>query len=164
MKIKLVLVPLALLFFISTHAQTITVLTDAVSYNDFVIRQQDNIGADIRALVEVVNDVTSTKDDAYKALRKLQATIAGSIANLEGLQTLEPDFGFKDKSIILFKFYKKISENSYVEMVDELYSDAPDVDKIERIQIEIETEEAPLDDAFLGAQKKFAAHHGITLY
>lgn len=139
------------------------VIEDAVEYNDYVIKQQDNIGNELKIFIAILNDTESIKSSAVSELDNVKDVINQSIRNLNNLQTLDPDFEMKENAVNLFNFYKRTMENAYVEMVDEIYSESPDGDRMNEIISKITEDEAIYDNAFLGAQQDFADYYNIRL-
>ena len=54
-------------------------------------------------------------------------------------------------------------ETAYVEMVNEIYSESPDNDRMNEIIAKISEDEAIYDNAFLSSQEKFAENYNIRL-
>jgi len=156
-----------LLFFLSfeSFAQSGNqlVITEPVKYNDYIVNEQNAIGEKIINLMGIVSEATSTHETAMAALQLLSNTIDNSIRNLENLKTYDPDFGMKVAAMDLFQFYHRIIQNQYVQLINELYTEQPNVEKINGLVDQVSVEEKGFDDAFQAAEQKFADANNITL-
>lgn len=138
-------------------------ISDPISYNDYIVNEQNEIGDALLDLMDVISDVTSTEEMAMYQLGVLTAAIDLSIIDLENLETIKNDYGIRRAALDLFGFYKRIMGTQYVEMIGQLYSEVPDMEVIDRISQEVTEEEKEFDAAFQLAQQAFASAHGFTL-
>jgi hypothetical protein len=108
----------------------------------------------------------TTKANAIIALSDLDVTIDKGIIVLSKLGGYKGDFDLQSKAIDLFKFYKKCTSTTYVQIVNSMFT-TPLTDKIvtklEKLSTEISAEEKIYDDIFREAQLAFAKKHGFTL-
>lgn len=138
-------------------------ITDPVKYNDYIIDEQNEIGESLLDLMDIISDETSTEDVAMAYLDLLTATIDLSLADLENLEKMKDDYGLRKAALDLFGFYRRIMGTKYAEMIEQLYSESPDMEVIDRITKEVSDEEKGYDAAFQSAQQSFATAHGFTL-
>lgn len=155
---------LAVLLYAASSAQSSNriVISEPVKYNDYIVDQQNLIGGKLLEMIQVLNKSESTQDEATASLEMVKATITQALSNLDILSPIE-DFGVKQDANDLFLFYQRTAQTKYPLIISQLYSASPDVDEIDKVLAEITTEEKGLDDAFLGAQQKFAAANNFTL-
>jgi len=139
------------------------VITVPVEYNDYIVEQQNKIGSEMKVFIGVLTDELSTKSEALTALDKLNETISLSTITIENLKQIDPDFGLKTEALNLFKFYSKTISTSYLKLLDELYAETPDLDKMNQLMTQITEEEAIYDNAYKTAQEKFAAQNNFVL-
>ena len=140
-----------------------TVITDPIAYNDFIVEQQNYIGLEIKVFSSIISDTTSYKSEAVAELEVLKSAVEKSTKNLKRLKQLNPDFNMKSQAVNLFGFYKRIMETYYVDFLDELYVEIPDMDNLNVLLDKITDEEAVYDNAYADAQKAFAEHYNISL-
>jgi hypothetical protein len=132
-------------------------------YNNFVVDQQNAIGAELKVFISVITDPASEQSEAMDELTTLSGVIDQSVKRLELLKPIDPDFDLKSSALSLFGFYKRTMTTTYVEVVNELYAEVPDADKLNQYLATITEEEAVYDNAFQSAQSAFADHYNITL-
>lgn len=163
MKTLLASILLALLF-ASAYAQTGTavVITEPVKYNDYIVDQQNLIGNKLLGLNQVMGNPEATKDDALAAIEQIKAAIEQALLNTGNLSPIE-DMGLKKAAIDLFHFYQRTMQTKYPALINQVYSDTPDTDLINTLLGEVTAEEKGYDDAFLGAQSKFASANNFSL-
>ncbi len=151
----------ALLIKFNIYAQKL--ISDPIEYNDFIVKQQQDIGAQIGVLNTIITNPQSTEKLALEQVNIILDITLKSIENTNNLVPLEPDFDFKMNAINLFNLYKKILETSYVTMVKELYSANKDDNKLKKIYDEMILEEKKYDEAYLASQEEFATHYNFKL-
>ncbi|HBS86500.1 MAG: hypothetical protein A2W91_19985 [Bacteroidetes bacterium GWF2_38_335] len=137
---------------------------DPIFYNDFIVEQQ----TDLMTLILEMNTAleTGTAEEVYTALNQLQERTARAIDELDNMPCHKGDCEMIDAARKLFAFYALIFEDDYNKMIKlALKTELTDVELTEfsEIQSGIVTREAALDEAFLGAQKRFADKNGFTL-
>jgi hypothetical protein len=155
---------LALFLYVSGSAQSSDrkVIQEPVKYNDYIVDQQNLIGGKLLELFQVFNNPESSQSEATASLEFVNAAIEQALANLSVLSPIE-DLGVKQAATDLFLFYRQTMQSKYPLLINQVYSSAPDVEEINRIMAEITNEEKGLDEAFLGAQEKFAAANNFKL-
>jgi hypothetical protein len=160
------LLALALIAFLFTtsFAQTVnqTLITEPVKYNDFIVEQQNLIGDKLLQLIQVFQDAQSTKDEATASLELVNGAIGLALSNLSGLSPIE-DHGLKQKATDLFLFYQRTMQSKYPLLINQVYSESPDQEEINRILTEVTAEEKGYDDSFQEAQTNFAAANNFSL-
>lgn len=145
------------------HTQS---FTDAIAYNDYIIEQQNLVGADILAFVDKFNDSDMTKAAILPSLERLLKTAKTSLATVEKIEPFEGDSQLKPAAVKLFQFYVKVIDSDYRTMVDMLYGGelTDDVSsKLNTLVEKIQTDEASIDLNFATAQAAFAEKHNIEL-
>lgn len=138
-------------------------LSTAIEYNDYIVEAQNKIGKTLLDLNAVVANVESTHEQAKASLMVLRNTIDASINTLENLEQLTPDYGLRATALDLFRFYKRIMNNQYVQMTDEIYSANPNYELLDKLLAEVSSEEKTYDDAFQSAQEQFASANNFVL-
>jgi len=138
-------------------------ITDPIEYNDYIVQQQINIRNEIDVMNKIISDLTSTKSMAMDQIKVLIGVSKQSIDNLNNLKIMQPDFQFKATAINLLKFYKRIIETTYIELINEIYASTPDNNKLNELIELIIKEESDYDSAYLSSQKEFAAYYEFTL-
>ena len=144
-----------------TRAQTY--ISDPIKYNDFIVEQQMKISEELKIFSNVLSDITKSKDDATEQLDILRNAAVKAIENVNSLDKMSPDFDLKDNAVSLFKFYKSVIDNAYLELVNEYFSEYPSEEKVKEIFKKISEEEVAYDQAFLTSQEEFAEHYNFTL-
>ena len=75
------------------------VIKDAVDYNDYVVKQQDMIGDELKVFIGILNDVESVKSSAVSELDNVKDIINQSIRNLKNLKKIDPDFDMTENAL-----------------------------------------------------------------
>jgi len=139
------------------------VITEPIKYNDFIVEQQNQIGNGIVALIAVFGDTNGTKTIAIEKLNIVLKSTSEAIDNISKLKAINPDYGLKENALNLFTFYKRTMGSTYFTVIDEIYSDQPDTDKLNELVNSISAEEAGYDNAFQTSQQEFADEYDFTL-
>lgn len=161
---KTVLFLLLVIAAVSVSAQT--TFKDAVEYNDYIVLKQQRIGVQLNEYVSMAADTTTTADN-LEAKRLAAVTEATKLTNdVKKMPAWKGNTAFRDAAVKLFSFYQSTLNNEFKEigeilLKNELTED--DYKKIEELQKKITAIEAPLDDVYLDAQKKFAADNNFTI-
>lgn len=158
---------LFILLFISYEASCQTsqlkIISDPVEFNDYIVNQQNSIGSELQVLISIVTDNSTTKTQALTELDILNGVVADAVINLQNLKPIDPDSGLTAAAIDLFSFYKRIMSTSYKELVDEIYAEAPDAEKMDLILSSITEDEAKYDATFQTSQQSFANYYNFSL-
>jgi len=167
MKQSLYLLALNFLLFLSFEAtgqkSQLKVISNPVEYNDYIINQQNSIGSELKVLISIVTNDSSFKTQALTELSILTGVVEEAVNNLQNLKPIDPDSGLTASAIDLFSFYKLIMSTSYKELIDEIYAEAPDSEKMNRILTTITEDEAKYDAAFQSSQQYFSEYYNFTL-
>jgi hypothetical protein len=138
-------------------------ISKALEYNDYIVEAQNKIGKSLLDLMAIVNTAESTHEQAKASLQVLNNTIDLSINTLENLEEYSPDYGLRKSALDLFRFYQRTMRNQYVILTDEIYSDNPNVELLDKTMAQISQEEKTYDDAFQSAQEQFARANNFVL-
>lgn len=136
----------------------------AVEYNDQIIEEQSKI---LRLMIDMAGSFDSDPAMTDKLRQDIAKQCDNSIKLVSDMPPFSSDTKFKDTAIELFKFYKDISENEYVEMLAILSKEEileQDLTRLDEIEANIAEREAVFDDAFQKAQKVFAKANNMDLY
>ncbi|HPD64645.1 MAG TPA: hypothetical protein P5050_04560 [Bacteroidia bacterium] len=136
----------------------------AIEYNDYIIDLQNKIVAGIQDFVTEVSE--GDKTSAMNSLNNMIAIIDNCLKELNTMGPWESNTAFRDAAVELFKFYKSVGQNEYVEFVDikfkpELTDD--DYAKLQAIVDRISEKEKIYDEKFATAQQNFADEFGFTI-
>lgn len=138
-------------------------ITDPVKYNDYIVGEQDRIGTELLKLIGMFDALPEDQKVCINQLEVVLTTCKSAIANVEKLKPIEHEFGLKNASIDLFKFYDRIIDSDYRVIIGELYKDVPDLEKMQGVLTKVTEEEATYDGAFQTAQQSFATYHNMDL-
>lgn len=132
---------------------------DAVLYNDRIIAEQNKIGLTL---------LTFSGNPNEFSLSSVTTQVDKSLDVLKGMKAFDGDKEFLISAKALFKFYKSISKNEYLKILQIIenkkrYTQEEVGIKIDLLTKSIAQQEDPLDAAFQSAQKKFANKYGFTL-
>ena len=156
-----------LLFFcLSTPGiQAQITFSDPISYNDYIVDNQDKIG------VELLNFMALFTDGAAEARfievhKGVINTIDGAIKDTKAMPAYEGNLRLKDASVALFVFYKSVVEKEYKELMD-IYI-AGDFNeetskKMDNLIGSITSREENYDKEFAEAQAEFAKKYKFSL-
>lgn len=162
----LLLLLLASAFRLNAQTGSQTSFKDAVEYNDYIVNKQTAIGVLINDLMTIVNDSTSTLEQAHKNRTAAIVKMSTIINDIRSMPDWKGNTELRDVSINLFSFYRSCFENEYKSMIDIVYkTDATDDDfaELDRLLVVVTEKEKPLDDKFAAAQSAFAKANGFTL-
>lgn len=138
-------------------------ITDPVKYNDYIVGEQDRIGTELLKLIDMFGALPEDKQVTINQLEVVLRTCESANANLDRLKPIEHEFGLRDAAKGLFTFYHNIIDTDYRVVIDELYADTPDIDKMQEILNNVTTAEATYDETFQTAQQSFAKYHNMEL-
>jgi hypothetical protein len=144
------------------NAQTLKI-TDPVKYNDYIVGQQNIIGTELLKLIGMFDALPEDKSETFAQLDVVITKCSEGVANLKNLKPIANEFGMRQAAIELFSFYHEIMDTDYRTIIDQLYSDAPDMEIMQGILTKVQDAEAVVDAKFQSAQKAFSAHHNIQL-
>jgi hypothetical protein len=139
---------------------------EAAAYNEKIIAEQKVIVDKIIALDEVLNNFYDNKiDEAYNAALTQTNT---SITNLENMEKFDRSSEYKDAALVLFKEYKTILDNEYLERVRnskipmEEYTQA-NLDEATNLATESSDKITKAETVFEEAQNAFSKKYNIEL-
>ncbi len=138
-------------------------ITDPVKYNDYIVGQQNIIGTELLKLIGMFDALPEDKSETFAQLDVVITKCSEGVANLKNLKPIANEFGMRQAAIELFSFYHEIMDTDYRTIIDQLYSDAPDMEIMQGILTKVQDAEAVVDAKFQSAQKAFSAHHNIQL-
>lgn len=138
--------------------------SSAIEYNDFIINLQSKTIKEIL----ILNDNMKSGDSAlvFASFDKFGAQAKASYEELKKLDTFKKDGEFRDKSLDLFKFYVRIYEVDYKEMIGLVMKkdiSKEDLARIDEIVDKVSLEETKLDEGFANAQQIFATKHNLKM-
>jgi len=136
----------------------------AVEYNDQIIEEQSKI---LRLMIDMAGSFDSDPTMTDKMRQDITKQCDSSIKVVSEMAPFSSNTKFRDAAVELFKFYKDISENEYVEMLAILSKEAileQDLARLNEIEANIAEREAVFDDNFQQAQKVFAKANNMDLY
>lgn len=154
---------LLLLLPLGSFAQKIT---EPVDYNDKIVGYQNNIGYKMVAMNDYIATDDSNQERAHALRLELLQTTKESIAGVQKMTSFQGNDELRKSAIELFKFYERVIQTEYKEMIDILYSEdlsEDDVVTLEEMVNRITIEEGSYDDKFQQAQEAFAAKHNLEL-
>jgi hypothetical protein len=144
------------------RAQTLKI-SDPVKYNDYIVDQQNLIGAELIKLIGMFDALPEDKQEVIDQLDILVATCKSSTDNVKNLKPIANEFGIKQAAVNLFSFYEVIMNTDYRRMIDEIYAEEPNQEVLQEIVKSVSEKEAKLDADFQENQGKFAKYHNIML-
>lgn len=137
---------------------------DAISYNDFIVSEQNKIGK-----LTTEFSKACEKGQLNKMQEKhtnLSAQIAESIRLVSGLPAWRGNTAFRDASVKLFELYRSITANEYIQMMA-IFNEGIDMpgnrSKLSVLFDSINRRSKEVTDRFLDEQKKFAETFKIKL-
>lgn len=148
--------------FVGLNAQT-NKITDPVKYNDYIVGQQNFIGTELLKLIGMFDALPEDKSETFAQLDVVITKCTEGVANLKNLKPIANEFGMRQAAIELFGFYHEIMDTDYRVIIDQLYSDAPDMEIMQSILTKVQEAEAKVDEKFQSAQKAFSKYHNIQL-
>jgi hypothetical protein len=137
--------------------------TNPIEYNDYVVEAQSDVGNEIVVLNQLFVSPDVSKEKVREQLQKMILIAQNSKKKIEQLKPMNPEFGLKKAILDLIDFHIKTFSISYAEMVDELFKESPDAQKLETLIGKITADEAVLDQFFALAQEKLAKHYNFSL-
>lgn len=141
-----------------------TSFSSAIEYNDYIIKQQLDIGDMLTKYNGTFEAGTSA--DRHKALDNLIAQADVSYNNIKAIGGYAGNDSFRKAALDLFSFYKRAFSGDYAQMlviIDKADITQADLDELDKIVKKVSNEENGLDTKFLAEQEAFAKTHGITL-
>jgi hypothetical protein len=138
----------------------------AVDYNDYIIEQQNHVGAAVLTFNEVMAGADATKENIQPYHDVLILACHEALGKISSMSDYEGNFELRDAAIDLFTFYLHTFEDDYAEMINLVYSDDSDeatMDSINALLEKISAEEGEIDDRFAAAQFSFSEIHGFDL-
>ncbi len=137
---------------------------NAIKYNDIIINSQ-------RSISDRFTDISNAflSDDSlrmFQSLKSLNTTIDSAIIVVSDLSSLDGSTEMRDAALQLFKFYKKVGEQQYVEIVNILLKEETSEEDAERLNViekEISLSETELDKNFTEAQLNLSKKYGFKL-
>lgn len=138
--------------------------SSAIEYNDYIVNLQTKTIKEIL----ILSDNMKAGDSAtvYASFDKFGTQAKASHEELKKLDVFEKDGEFRDKALDLFKFYVKIYEVDYKEMIELVLKkeiSEKDIARVDEIVNKVSIEETKLDGEFAKAQKIFAKKHNIQI-
>ena len=103
-------------------AQNTVKITDPVKYNDYIVGEQDRIGQELLKLIGMFDALPEEEQTCIDQLEIVLTTCKSAIANVEKLKPIEHEFGLKNASIELFKFYDRIIDSDYRVIIGDDYN------------------------------------------
>jgi hypothetical protein len=137
--------------------------SSAVDYNNYVIGQQEKIVNKMNELSDAID--AETYDVANTKREELVKQCVTSIDSVKALDAYNSNTGFRDEAVVLFTFYKAISEKEYKEMLDILKKKditETDLARMNEIKEDITKRENERDGAFATAQNTFYKENNIS--
>lgn len=144
------------------RAQTHTI-SDPIAYNDYIVGQQDRIGTELLKLMGMFDALPEDEQVCMDQLEVVISTCKSAIANVQNLVVIAHEFGLKQSAIELFEFYARIMDTEYRKVIDQLYAPQPDLKLMQSILVDVQDQEAKVDEKFQHAQTSFAAYHHVSL-
>ena len=136
----------------------------AVEYNNLIIDEHTKISQSIIEMPAYF-ETDIKKADSIRMEMVIQCD--SSTKKLQALPDYKGNTEFRDAAIALFKFYAKISQNEYKEMLQILAKDKDiemeDILRLRQIESDLATQEEALDTKFKKAQESFAETHNFSL-
>ena len=135
-----------------------------VEYNNIIVNEQNKI---IKTVFEYVEAVSTASDKSEKIRLKLVDQCQKSLKIVEAMEAYEGNVRLRDAAIDLFKFYLKLSEESFKEIseINEKGEEMTieDLERLEILESDMDKKEVVLDNALGAAQDEFAKKHNIEL-
>jgi len=158
-----------LMFLLHTFAKGQTaekiVITDPKSYKDYIFSHLKLIEEEVVSLFNVIyHDSATSKEEALAQKEKTLNLVINSRNTLRVLQPIEPDFELKTASLRLITFHKYVLEKSYTEYINIIYSENPDLERLEYIIDHILVDEAYFDNTLKEALDAFNLHYDISIF
>ncbi len=141
-------------------------ITEPVEYNDKIVGFQNDIGYKMLAMNDYIGGDDSNKQEAHALRLELLQVTKESIAGIQKMTAFEGNDDLRKSALELFRFYQRVVENEYKEMIDILYSEdlsEDDIVALEEIVNRVTVEEGTYDDNFQTAQEAFAKKHNLEL-
>jgi len=165
---KTVLLYLALLISFSCFAKSGTTSSPATAleYNDKIVTVQNKVGICIQELLAVVDDSTSTYEQAEVVRKQGTDSVRNYIRILQNMPAWKGDTAFRNCSIRLFTFNEEAFDRYYATMIRLLYKGNLTGEENEELNAAFEnlkTKEKIFDNAFGAEQDNFAAKNNFTL-
>ena len=141
------------------------IITEPKSYKDYIFSHLILIENEIKELFFIIyEDSTTGKAEALAQKDKALEAANNSIITLKTLQPIDPDFELKNASIRLISFHKYVLEKSYTEFINIIYSENPDLHRLDYIFEHITVDEEYFDSALKVALDSFKSHYDISIF
>lgn len=158
------LAPLFVLFISVLTSCSLKPALSPVEYNDKIVGEQNKI---IQAVFEYIDAVSNGKKDAESTRRTLVTQCKRSLEIVQSMEDYEGNVRLRDAAVDLFKFYLKLSEESFKEIseINEKGEDITlqDLERLEVLESEMDKKEVKLDNALSSAQEEFAKKYNFKL-
>lgn len=137
----------------------------AIEYNDFIVNQQNRIGAELIKFNDLINADTNLTNKAavLNQLKLVSSTCTDAIGQVEKLRPFDNDFGLKKAAMDLLIFYESVFNLEYVEFVEILYSPQSNSQRMNELLLSVSDREQKLDAAFNKCQTDFSKFHNFSL-
>ena len=156
---------LLLLVLFTKSFQAQTTFTDAVSYNDYIVDNQDKIGVELLKFMDLFADGASEerfKEVHLVVLLKIEEAIKATKA----MPAYDGNLRLKDASVNLFSFYKSVVEKEYKELMDIYIAGVFNEETSKQMELliaSISQREEAFDKEFATAQEEFSKKHNFSL-
>lgn len=140
--------------------------TTAIAYNDYIIEQQNSVGAAIVTFNEVMSLENTNKETIQPYYDVLILSSQEALVNLTKMPDYEGNSELRDAAIDMFKFYERTFRLDYSEMINLVFKENLDEETMNAINALLEkitNEEMPYDERFATAQSNFSITHGFQL-
>ena len=143
---------------------------DGAAYNDWIVAQQDKIGAATLAMGNALGG--GDVEAAERARAELERVCLAVVEETKALPPYEQNRELRDAALALFQFYLRTATDGYPAILVDYRviistKDPATIDaaaaRATAVADRVAAEEAPLDQRFAEVQSAFAAKHGFTL-
>ncbi len=122
-------------------AQKTVVIETPANYYNTIVSQQDSIGKAMLNLLNMFSALPEDKSLMTKKVDEVVATCQIALAKLGNLEPIPNEFGLAKSAKDLFQFYLNAIDKDYREMIDELYMETPDMEKLSSISAKMQLAE-----------------------
>jgi hypothetical protein len=148
------------LFVLSCSSESVS--KRAISYNDAIVLEQNNIVSRIVDMSNALSDPNLSEKYRINIVKQCDE----SIAIVSKMEPFEGDATMRDAALDLFGFYREIAANEF-KVILEVYVlpelSEQDYNRLYMLEAEISKREEPYDLAFKKAQKAFSEKYKLSL-
>ena len=148
------------------NAQSDTIYNSAVSYNDYIVSVQFELGDAIKTFSSLFGAEELNEKNIREGYSILVMASENCLRKVENLKDFRGNTALRDASIELFRFYERTIKIEYKELMEIQLLVSPsesDFERWEEINKTVTDNEKPFDEKFANAQTEFAREFNFTL-